>query len=223
MVKSDFIIKYLKIYFKGKKRLFKNNRNLDINFSPTFKQKKQSGFVCNNFEEWKQTPLIMNLITNVINEPKSYAISSECNSKNFAEFQEISKKVHLASLSKEFNLSMLHIETDTDLIQYPFAHKNGSKTFSFMTINCIALCKKLPYDPFIRHESVDSLLLDGTLLAVHILLYVLHNLIGFVHSDISPLNLMFFTIDGIWKLCDFDTLCSMPISESLENYRDRIL
>jgi serine/threonine protein kinase len=81
------------------------------------------------------------------------------------------------------------------------------------------LLEKLPYCPFIRHESVDSLLLDGTLLTVHILygLYVLHKIVGFVHSDISPFNLMFSSIDGIWKLSDFDH--SIPIAESLKNCR----
>lgn len=81
------------------------------------------------------------------------------------------------------------------------------------------LIEKLPHGPFIRHESVDYFLLDGTLLAFHILygLYVLHNVVGFVHADISPLNLMFSPIDGIWKLSDFDH--SMPISESIETCR----
>jgi serine/threonine protein kinase len=81
------------------------------------------------------------------------------------------------------------------------------------------LLERLPYGPHIRHESMDSLLLDGALLAVHILygLHVLHKIAGFVHADISPSNVMFSLIDGIWKLSDFDH--SMPISESLKTSR----
>ena len=47
--------------------------------------------------------------------------------------------------------------------------------------------QKLPLGPFVRDYSVDSLLFDAVLFAVHTLygLHVLHVDIGAVHSDIS--------------------------------------
>ena len=74
-----------------------------------------------------------------------YIISSEYNSNNFAEFQQISKRIDLALLSKKFNSTCRYFKLKwaSISINYPFTHKDGSKTFSFMTINCIALCKKM--------------------------------------------------------------------------------
>ena len=76
-------------------------------------------------------PLLMSLLTNGVDDEKFYGISSECQSKNFAEFGEISKKIDFALLSKKFKLPMLHTEIGTDSIHYPFAHKDSSKTVQF--------------------------------------------------------------------------------------------
>ena len=48
--------------------------------------------------------------------------------------------------------------------------------------------EKLPLGPYIREESFESLLLDSILFTVHTLygLHVLHTIIGFIHSDLSP-------------------------------------
>lgn len=71
----------------------------------------------------------------------------------------------------------------------------------------------------IRSHTPEILLIDGVTLALHILsgLFILHEHLGFVHSDISPTNIMFSHILGIWKINDFDQ--SMPIEESLRTPR----
>jgi serine/threonine protein kinase len=43
-------------------------------------------------------------------------------------------------------------------------------------------------------------------------LFILHKIVGYVHSDISPNNIMFSKIDKVWKIIDFDQ--SAPISDS---------
>ena len=82
-----------------------------------------------------------------------YIISSEYNSNNFAEFQQISKRIDLALLSKKFNSTCRYFKLKwaSISINYPFTHKDGSKMFCFMTINCIVLCKKM------QEEGIDPL------------------------------------------------------------------
>lgn len=69
------------------------------------------------------------------------------------------------------------------------------------------------YGPFIRTEHI---FIESLIVAVHTLyeLLVLHEYLGYVHSDISPNNIMFSVIGRIWKLNDFNQ--SRPIQESLE-------
>ena len=43
-------------------------------------------------------------------------------------------------------------------------------------------------------------------------LYILHKVIGIVHSDISPNNILFSSLDNIWKITDFNQ--SMKIENS---------
>ena len=79
--------------------------------------------------------------------------------------------------------------------------------------------EKLPLGPYIREESFESLLLDSILFTVHTLygLHVLHKIIGFIHSDLSPNNVMFSPRSKIWKLIDFNY--SLPVEESLVTKR----
>ena len=82
--------------------------------------------------------------------------------------------------------------------------------------------EKLPLGPFVRDYSVDSLLFDAVLFAVHTLygLHVLHVDIGAVHSDISINNVMFSKLSNIWKLIDFEY--ALPIEVSLNNSRRNV-
>ena len=82
--------------------------------------------------------------------------------------------------------------------------------------------EKLPLGPFVRDYSVDSLLFDAVLFAVHTLygLHVLHAYIGVVHSDISINNVMFSKLSNIWKLIDFEY--ALPIEVSLNNSRRNV-
>lgn len=61
--------------------------------------------------------------------------------------------------------------------------------------------------------------IDCTTFAVHTLfeLFLLHTQLYYVHSDISPNNIMFSEETMIWKLNDFDQ--SLPIDESLVTNR----
>ncbi len=124
-----------------------NERTVDMSTIQKFINEFDTCFKYNtseaNLRLFLWNPLLMNLLTNGLEDEKSYVISSECSSNNFVEFQQISKRIDLALLSKRFNLPILQIEMGTDSIHYPFTHKDGSKMFSFITINCIALCKKM--------------------------------------------------------------------------------
>ena len=48
-------------------------------------------------------------------------------------------------------------------------------------------------------------------------LYILHEVVGVIHSDISPNNIMFSHLHNIWKFNDFDQ--SLEVSESLKTKR----
>lgn len=75
------------------------------------------------------------------------------------------------------------------------------------------------FGPQICTESPLHLILDACTFAVHALygLYVLHEVVGYVHGDISPENILFSPDDDIWKLNDFES--ALPVSESLETTR----
>lgn len=70
------------------------------------------------------------------------------------------------------------------------------------------------FGPLVRHNCEESLLLDALTFTLHILyeLLLLHERLLFVHSDISPSNIMFSKMSGIWKLNDFNQ--SFPINKS---------
>ena len=76
------------------------------------------------------------------------------------------------------------------------------------------------FGPKIRTELPIHLILDACTFAVHSLygLYVLHEMIGYAHGDISPENIMFSPSDDIWKLNDFEH--SLPIEKSLKTIRE---
>lgn len=85
-----------------------------------------------------------------------------------------------------------------------------------------------PFGPFaascfcpgiVRGRNVDQLALDAATFSVHILygMHVLHEKIGYVHGDISPSNVMFSPLDGIWKLNDFGA--SSPVDKPLRTDR----
>lgn len=65
----------------------------------------------------------------------------------------------------------------------------------------------------------DEPVIDAVTMAIHLLyeLYLLHTHMGYVHSDISPNNVMFSSVNKIWKLNDFNQ--AMPIKKSLETVR----
>ena len=71
----------------------------------------------------------------------------------------------------------------------------------------------------IRKSSARELILDSATFAVHTLfgLMILHEKVGYVHSDISSTNIMFSQRLNLWKLNDFDH--SFPIKESLKTVR----
>lgn len=75
------------------------------------------------------------------------------------------------------------------------------------------------FGPMIRSGSPLELIIDACTFAVHSLygLHVLHDLIGYVHGDISPENIMFSTKDEMWKLNDFES--AMSIDQSLRTVR----
>ena len=62
-------------------------------------------------------------------------------------------------------------------------------------------------------------LVKCTTFAIHCLysLYVLHESVGVIHSDISPFNIMHSALDNIWKLNDFEQ--SLEIEKSLSTPR----
>ena len=75
------------------------------------------------------------------------------------------------------------------------------------------------FSSVVRRNSTEELVLEGATFAVHILfgLLILHEQLKCVHSDISPSNIMFSEIHGIWKLNDFGN--SMTIEESSRTFR----
>lgn len=75
------------------------------------------------------------------------------------------------------------------------------------------------FGPMIRSESPLELIVDACTFAIHSLygLHVLHDMVGYVHADISPENIMFSFKDEIWKLNDFET--ALPIEKSLQTVR----
>lgn len=75
------------------------------------------------------------------------------------------------------------------------------------------------FSAIVGNSCAESLLLEGLTFAVNVLfqLQILHDKIGFVHSDISPSNIMFSEILGIWKLNDYDQ--AFPIEKSARTPR----
>jgi hypothetical protein len=71
----------------------------------------------------------------------------------------------------------------------------------------------------IRTGNLRKLILEASTFAVHILfdLLILHEKAGYVHSDVSPSNIMFSERLNIWKLMDFDL--SLPVEESWNTSR----
>ena len=65
-----------------------------------------------------------------------------------------------------------------------------------------------------ERKPMDAALVDALTFAIHCLhgLYILHDIVNLVHGDISPNNILFSSLDNIWKLIDFDR--SMPVHES---------
>lgn len=45
-------------------------------------------------------------------------------------------------------------------------------------------------------------------------LFILHKVVGLVHSDISPNNILFSTMDNVWKITDFDQTLPITVSKS---------
>jgi hypothetical protein len=76
------------------------------------------------------------------------------------------------------------------------------------------------FGPQIRTESPIQLILDACTFAVHSLygLHVLHEMVGYVHGNLSPENIMFSPSDDIWKLNDFEF--ALPVETSLETVRE---
>lgn len=68
----------------------------------------------------------------------------------------------------------------------------------------------------IRWNGPVQFILEGATFAVHVLLslLILHENLGFVHSDISPSNIMFSPAFKTWKINDFDQ--AMRIEDSLK-------
>lgn len=54
-------------------------------------------------------------------------------------------------------------------------------------------------DPFANLVNMTKLTID-CLFELHLL----HSVIGVIHRDISPVNIMYSEIDGIWKILDFN-------------------
>ena len=51
-------------------------------------------------------------------------------------------------------------------------------------------------------------------------LHILHSVIGIIHCDISPVNIMFSTVDNIWKIFDFNL--SVSVSQSKVDFSRRV-
>jgi serine/threonine protein kinase len=93
--------------------------------------------------------------------------------------------------------------------------------YSFEKMRPLMLSKyKIDFELFC-HDSYALTLFECLRFTLHCLygLHVLHDDFGIVHSDVSPWNIHFSTIEdgGIWKLDDFDH--SMGVEESLKNSR----
>ena len=105
----------------------------------------------------------------------------------------------------------------------------GKQVVKYTFENMKSIFVSGPFDPYsgsspfasqFRAENGNwALLMDVTTFAVHILVGLnhLHENVGYIHSDISPRNLMFSEVGSIWKLNDFN--CSMSIEESSETVR----
>ena len=75
------------------------------------------------------------------------------------------------------------------------------------------VCEEVYSDHFLQS------LFKCTTFVIHCLygLYLLHESVGIIHSDISPTNILFSPLHKIWKLNDFDQ--SLEVQQSLKNPR----
>ena len=66
----------------------------------------------------------------------------------------------------------------------------------------------------LERKPMGESLMEALTFAIHSLhgLYILHEIVGLVHGDISPTNILFSNLHRVWKLNDFDH--SLPIGES---------
>ena len=66
-----------------------------------------------------------------------------------------------------------------------------------------------------KDKNMYKAFVEALTFAIHGLhgLYILHNVVGIVHGDISPNNILFSTLYNVWKLNDFDRSLSIEESE----------
>ncbi len=131
------------------------------------------------------------------------------------------KRVMRLELTKETNYTELEINRRL-YAMFPtffarlYSYKlNQDETTSYVFENMIPLVENGWFGKIFENCNHSEFLLECSkfLLDCCFGLFLLHKHMKFIHSDISASNIMFSSIDRVWKLIDFDQ--AMPTAESL--------
>lgn len=175
-----------------------NNPNEDRNF------KNQDGssciFVRSRPSSLKETPL-KNKFDFKITESVSPTKKVSRKKKSKSELEIYWKlSIHHQIFPKVYNAVLV----DDSHVDFEFEEMIPLVDFNDGIINEI-----------VYSDNFFESLIKSTIFSVHCLygLYILHESVEIIHSDISPSNILYSPLDEIWKLNDFDQ--SMEIEKSL--------
>lgn len=204
------VLKKLKVFIECiKARIVKlNSADSENNeISRTFSDQKSDGLMSRSRpSSFQKTPCKNQII------PENTSIKTESRSP-----LSRNSRFKLTKKSSSIELEMFH-----RLSMFPLFFPKVYSVNKIKNLNSegdLGICYELEemisiFDKDLQCENFIDTFVECVMFATHCLhgLYLLHKVLGVIHSDISPANIMFSNRHNVWKISDFNQ--SMGIDES---------